>query len=160
MRLAVARIGRPHGIKGEATVEVLTDRPDERFEDGAILTSDSPSHPTVEVAGSRHHKGILLLRFKGFDDRNAIERLRGVRLYADVAIDEVEEEGSYHVEQLMEMLVKEGDGSEIGRVIGVLNLPGQDLLEVETARGPRLIPLVTEFIKVEVTHSGLPRGTA
>lgn len=147
MRLAVARIGRPHGIKGEATVEVLTDRPDQRFEDGSLLTSDSPSHPTLEVTGSRRHQGIWLLRFKGIDDRSSIERLRGVRLYADVVIDDVEEDGSYHVEQLMEMLVKRGDGSEIGRVSAVLNLPGQDLLEVETATGPKLIPLVTEFIK-------------
>lgn len=147
MRLAVARIGRPHGIKGEATIELLTDRPDQRLEDGALLSSDSPRHPTLEVVGSRLHQGIWLLRFKDIDDRNSIERLRGVRLYADVDIDEVEEEGSYHVEQLIQMLVKRVDGKEIGRVNGVLNLPGQDLLEVETAMGPKLIPLVTEFIK-------------
>lgn len=147
MRLAVARIGRPHGIKGEATVEVLTDRPDERFQDGALLESDSPEFSTLEVAGSRLHQGIWLLRFKGFDDRTAVERIRGLRLYADVIVDEVPEDGSYHVEQLMGMLVKKCDGTVIGEVTDVLDLPGQDLLEVTTEHGPRLIPLVSEFIK-------------
>ena len=147
MRLAVARIGRPHGIKGEATVEVLTDRPDERFHDGALLESDNPSFPTLEIAGSRLHQGIWLLRFKGIDDRTAVERLRGVRLYADIVIDEEQDDGSYHFEQLTGMLVKRSDGRSIGQVINVLDLPGQDLLEVATEDGPKLIPLVSEFIK-------------
>ncbi len=146
MRLAVARIGRPHGIKGEATVESLTDRPAERFSVGNTLESDSPLHPSLTISSARVHKGIWLLGFDGIDDRNGIERLRGSRLYSDIAIEESEEEGSYHIEQLIDLRVERSDGSLVGVVTDVLNLPGQDLLQVETERGERLIPLVAEFI--------------
>lgn len=146
MRLAVARIGRPHGIKGEATVEAYTDQPERRFAIGNVLESDAPAHPKLEISSARIHKGIWLLGFKGVDDRNGIERLRGSRLFADVEVDEESEEGSYHVEQLIDLKVQRGDGSMVGVVTGVLNLPGQDLLEVETSAGSKLIPMVSEFI--------------
>jgi len=146
MRLAVARIGRPHGIKGEATVEAYTDQPERRFAIGNVVESDATGFPTLEISSARIHKGIWLLGFTGIVDRNTIESLRGSRLFAEVEVDEEGEEGSYHVEQLIDLHVVRADGSLIGVVTGVLNHPGQDLLEVDTKSGSRLIPLVSEFI--------------
>ena len=146
MRLAVARIGRPHGIKGEATVELFTDQPEARFKVGNQLECDSPTHSSLEVTGARIHKGIWLLSFKGIEDRTAIERLRGAQLFAEVEIDAQSDDGSYHVEQLIGLSVRSEANLKLGTVTDVLNLPGQDLLEVETSRGVRLIPMVSEFI--------------
>lgn len=146
MRFAVARIGRPHGIKGEATVEIFTDQPEVRFQVGNRLECDSVSHPSLEIAGARIHKGIWLLSFKEIEDRTAIERLRGSQLFAEVEIDEESDDGSYHIEQLIGLSVRSEANIELGKVSDVLNLPGQDLLEIDTPRGERLIPMVSEFI--------------
>jgi 16S rRNA processing protein RimM len=148
MRLAIARIGRPHGIKGEVTIEALTDRPEERFVAGHTLECDSPLHQELEIARVRVHQGIWMLTFNQIVDRNEAERLRNSRLYAEVDLDQsVDEDESYHVEQLKGMKVQGVDGREIGFVIDVENLPGQDLLKVETVKGERLIPMVQQFIE-------------
>jgi 16S rRNA processing protein RimM len=148
MRLAVARIGRPHGIKGEVTIETLTDRPEERFVEGFTLECDSPLHQVLEISRVRVHQGVWMLTFNQIVDRNEAERLRNSRLYAEVDLDQsVDEDESYHVEQLKGMKVQGIDGLEIGIVIDVENLPGQDLLKVETAKGERLIPMVQQFVE-------------
>lgn len=148
MKLAIARIGRPHGVKGEVTIEVLTDLPDERFFIGAVLESDSSRYPTLEICRVRIHQGIWMLTFNEITDRTMAEQVRNSRVYADVDIhEEVDDGSSFHVEELRGMTVFHHDGTLIGSVLEVQNLPGQDLLEIETSRGVRLIPMVHQFIK-------------
>ena len=57
MRLLVGRIGRAHGILGEATIEVRTDEPDRRFAIGATVQTDSIGE--LKVISGRVHNGIL-----------------------------------------------------------------------------------------------------
>ena len=100
MRLNVGRIGRAHGILGEATIEVRTDDAASRFALGARLETDDHGDLTVESV--RVHNGILLLSFKGYSDRNAVEKLRDALLYADIDINAPgEDEDDYHVLQLV-----------------------------------------------------------
>ena len=74
MQLVVGRIGRAHGVLGEATIDVQTDDPDLRFKVGSKLTLDSGQELTIK--SSRWHNQILLLGFEGVNDRNQIEALR------------------------------------------------------------------------------------
>ena len=64
MRVVVGRIGRPHGIRGEVTVETRTDEPDERFAPGAVLSVDGPVTQLV-VERTHWHSGRLLVTFEG-----------------------------------------------------------------------------------------------
>jgi len=146
MRLNVGRIGRAHGILGEATIEVRTDEPERRFAIGAeVLTEDG----ALTVPSARVHNGILLLGFKGINDRNAIEKLRNTLLYAEVDINESgEDEDDYHVQQLIGLRAELEDGSEYGVVTDVLNLPAQDCLAIKTKSGEVLIPFVHQLVPV------------
>jgi 16S rRNA processing protein RimM len=99
MRLLVGRIGRAHGILGEATIEVRTDEPDRRFAIGATVQTDSNGE--LKVISGRVHNGILLLGFEGITDRNSIEKLRNTLLYAEVDINESNDDDEYHVMQLI-----------------------------------------------------------
>ena len=45
IEVVVARVGRPHGIRGEVTVELRTDEPDRRFADGTTLRAEPPAGP-------------------------------------------------------------------------------------------------------------------
>jgi len=145
MRLLVGRIGRAHGILGEATIEVRSDEPDRRFAVGAKLQTDD--HGQLTITSGRVHNGILLLGFAGYTDRNQIEKLRNVLLYADVDINEDrEDEDDYHVLQLIGCSALLESGEIFGEVTDVINLPGQDLLAIKTETGETLIPFVHQLV--------------
>ena len=147
MRLNVGRIGRAHGILGEATIEVRTDLAEERFAIGAKLETDS--HGDLTVKSGRVHNGILLLGFEGIDDRNSVEKLRDVLLFSQVDIDEPGfEEDDYHVLQLVGCQAYLVDGDLLGEVTEVLNLPGQDVLSIKTESGEVLIPFVHQLVPI------------
>jgi 16S rRNA processing protein RimM len=145
MRLLVGRIGRAHGILGEATIEVRTDEPDRRFAIGAVVQTDT--HGELTITSGRVHNGILLLSFNGITDRNGIEKLRNTLLYADVDINEEnDDEDEYHVMQLIGCQAVLESGEAYGEVTDVINLPGQDLLAIKTVQGEQLIPFVHQLV--------------
>lgn len=146
MRLNVGRIGRAHGILGEATIEVRTDEPERRFAVGAEVLTETGK---LIVSSARVHNGILLLGFKGIKDRNEIEKLRNTLLYAEVDINEPGlDEDDYHVQQLIGLRAELEDGSEFGVVTDVLNLPAQDCLAIKTKNGEVLIPFVHQLVPI------------
>jgi len=145
MRLLVGRIGRAHGILGEATIEVRTDEPDRRFAIGGQVATDT--HGDLTITSGRVHNGILLLGFAGIIDRNGIEKLRNTLLYAEVDINEVSNvKDEYHVLQLIGCQAVLESGAPFGEVTDVINLPGQDLLAIMTASGEQLIPFVQQLV--------------
>lgn len=145
MRLLVGRIGRAHGILGEATIEVRSDEPEKRFALGAQLHSDE--HGVLTITSGRVHNGILLLGFTGFTDRNQIEKLRNTLLYAEVDIDEAgEDTNDYHVLQLIGCSAYLESGELFGEVTDVINLPGQDLLAIKTPTHESLVPFVHQLV--------------
>ena len=147
MLLVVGRIGRAHGVHGEATIEVRTDLPDERFVVGARLITDPESNGPLTIASARDHNGILLLKFSEINDRTAIEKVRDTLLLADVDMsEEAAFEDEYHVQQLIGCDVVLQSGLKIGELTDVLNLPGQDLLAIKGDRGEILIPFIAEFV--------------
>ena len=147
MKLNVGRIGKAHGILGEATIEVRTDEAEDRFAIGAVLETES--HGNLTVASARVHNGILLLSFDGIEDRNAIEGLRNELLYADVDIDAPGlDEDDYHVLQLIGCKAYLVDGDEFGEGTEVLNLPGQDVLVIKSESAETLIPFVRQLVPI------------
>ena len=155
MRLLVGRIGRAHGILGEATIEVRSDDPDSRFAIGVKLHSDE--HGDLTITSGRVHNGILLLGFAGYSDRNQIENLRNTLLYAEVDINEVREDADdYHVLQLIGCQAFLENGLLFGEVTDVINLPSQDLLAIKTPETEVLIPFVRQLVPiVDITSKRL-----
>jgi len=156
--VVVGRIGRPHGVKGAATIEVRTDEPDKRFAVGARLLTDSGLDLTV--ASATWHSGRLLVTFEGYEDRTAVEQLRNALVSVDRPADERPEDPEEFYDSDLEgcEVVVDGsdsDGDSDGVVIGVgigvvrevSHLPGQDLLVVVTPDEREvLIPFVSEFV--------------
>ena len=69
MEVVVARIGRPHGIHGEVSVEVRTDDPEGRLAPGTTVRTDPAAAGPLTITDGRVHSGRLLLHFEGYDDR-------------------------------------------------------------------------------------------
>ena len=143
MQLVVGRIGRAHGVLGEATIEVRTDNPDQRFTLGSKLTLDSGRELIVKSA--RWHNQVLLLTFEGITDRNQIEALKDQLLSANVDTSDLGP-GEYHYQQLIGSTVFLNSGQLLGPVTEVVALPGQDLLAVEYQGRQVLIPMVKAII--------------
>jgi len=148
VQLVVARIGRAHGVLGEATVEVRTDQPEDRFFIGSVLATEPESFGPLKINSVRDHNGTLLLGFEGVTDRNEIEKLRNVLLLAEVDIDADSTEDDFHVQQLLQCEVSTEDGALIGTVTDVINLPGQDVLAVSYDGREVLIPFVKAIVPV------------
>src|SRR5208282_1228970 len=86
MRVTVGRIGRPHGVRGDVVVGVRTDEPELRFAKGSRLDTDPIGIGPLTVAVTKWHSGELLIRFEGYDDRDAAAELRGTWLFVDSAV--------------------------------------------------------------------------
>ncbi|MBG0828481.1 ribosome maturation factor RimM [Planomonospora sp. ID67723] len=155
MQLVVGRIGRPHGLRGDVTVEVRTDDPEQRFAPGSALSTDPASAGPLVVESRRWHSGILLVRFEGVDDRNRAEELRGTTLVIDSAdIPPSDDPDEFYDHQLIGLTVVTPDGERAGEVVDVLH-HGQDLLVVRRAGRDVYVP----FVKALVPEIDLEQGT-
>ncbi len=152
IEVVVGRIGKPHGMRGEVTVEVRTDEPDRRYADGARLRAEAPrgsAFPhrrsrSAASAGTRPRCSPV----RGAPDRNAAEAARGVVLHADVAADETPEDpDEFYDHQLVGLAVHDVDGTLLGEVTGLVHGGAQDLLAVRAVDGrDTLVPFVTALV--------------
>mgnify|MGYP001769809748 CR=1 FL=1 len=142
----VGTLGRPHGLRGEVTVRVLTDSPEVRFAPGTVVAVGGRR---LVVASSRWHGGVLLVSFEGVADRGAAEALRGAEVWASVDADQrAVGEGEYYDRHLIGLAVLDASGTEVGRIASVLHLPAQDVLVVATGSGERMVPFVSALVPV------------
>ena len=155
VEVIVGIVGRAHGIKGEVAVDVRTDEPERRFAAGSSLRIEG-SKRALTVESVRDHSGRMLVRFREHPDRTAVERLRGTVLVVDVDADErPADEEEFYDRQLTGLRVLDHEGGDVGVVTDVLHLPEQDLLEIRTPSGLRLVP----FVKAVVPQVDLAAGT-
>ncbi|MCW2587073.1 MAG: rRNA processing protein RimM [Frankiales bacterium] len=144
----VGRIGRPQGIKGEVTVEVRTDDPEDRFAAGRVLQADPPERGPLTVVGSRQQGKYLVVLFDGVADRNDAELLRDTVLRVAVAeLPPLADEDEYYDTQLIGLAAELIDGTALGEVVDVLHLPGGDVLVVRRSHGAEaLVPFVRAIV--------------
>jgi len=148
----VGRIGRPHGVRGEVTVEVRTDDPELRFAPGAVLLTDPPSRGPLTVAGRRWHREILLLTLERpdgavLDSREAAEEFRNTELLVEIAgLPALEDPDDFYDHQLVGLAARLTDGSPLGEVEAVRH-EGGDLLVVRRPDGGELlVPFVSAIV--------------
>ena len=153
IEVVVGRIGKPHGIRGEVTLDVRTDEPDRRFAPGTVLRAQAPAGAdrrpsTLTVARARWHQSTLLVTFEELPDRTAAEAVRGTVLHATIAADETPEDpDEYYDHQLVGLAVVDLDRTVIGEVRAVVHGSAQDLLTVRTPDGrDALVPFVSALV--------------
>ena len=128
--LEVGFVTKPHGIKGEVIVRLITDR-SERVDAGSVLESD---RGPLTVLASRPHQRDWIVVFEGIVDRNTAETMRGLKLRAE-PIDDPE---TMWVHDLIGSRVVEVNGTDRGTVTAVEANPASDLLVLD---GGGLVPL-------------------
>ncbi|HET7655161.1 MAG TPA: ribosome maturation factor RimM [Acidimicrobiales bacterium] len=130
--LEVARIVKPHGIRGEVIVDLLTDRT-ERVDAGVVLVGGA-DHRQFEILASRPHQGRFIVTFAGVPDRSAAEALRGTVLLAEP----LDDPDALWVHDLVGAELVDVDGVSHGTVESVQENPAADLLVLSDGR---LVPV-------------------
>ena len=150
--VVVGRIGRPHGVRGEVTVEVRTDDPDLRFTPGAVLLTDPADRGPLTITRSRWHRDVLLLALEGpagpIESREAAELLRNTLLLVETtALPALDDPDDYYDHQLVGLTARLTDGTALGEVVAVSH-EGGDLLVVQRPGdgGELLIPFVRAIV--------------
>jgi 16S rRNA processing protein RimM len=101
-------------------------------------------HPVLE---HRPHKQGFVVRFAGIDDRTAAERLRGRAIAIDAALLPPPAEDEYYWKDLIGLDVLDPAGRWLGKVAGLMDTPGHDVLVVQgTGAADVLIPFVRQIV--------------
>lgn len=171
MKLTVGVIGRASGVRGEVRVALHTDDPGSRFAPGTVLLTSRKTPATLTVNRARMSGKHFVVSFQEIPDRNGAETLSGTKLYIETdapalcteAVDSPEpgtadtqtanyleqsesDEGFYRHE-LVGLRAVDLAGKTLGTVSDLLLAPAQDLLEVTTAGGEKiLVPFVYEIV--------------
>jgi 16S rRNA processing protein RimM len=152
--IVLARIGKPHGLRGEVTVQLHTDEPERRFADGVVLTTEALPGSGVPrqltIRSTRVHNGIWLIAFEEVPDRTGAEGLRGTRLVIDESeLSETPDEGGegWYEEDLVGLEVRDPSGTVLGTVTGLEFGDAQDRLLVELTDGVTVpVPFVEALV--------------
>lgn len=142
-KIKIGKIVNTVGLKGEVNPYNYSDSIEIYETVESIYVEDR----LTVIENVRAQKNMVILKLEGADDRNAAEALRGRELY--ITEDDLPElpEGRYYVRDLIGMSVTEEDGNLLGHVTDVLQNTAQDIFEVESENGKKLlIPKVDQFV--------------
>lgn len=148
-------VGAAQGLRGEVRVKPFTDDPMAVAEYGTLY--DAAGKP-FEILDAREHKNMLVIRFRGINDRNQAEALNGTQLFVerDSLDDEELDEEEYFYADLEGLEAVDADGNSYGTISAIFDFGAGDILEL-TLSGKRtqLIP----FSESSVLEIDLEGGT-
>jgi len=148
---SVGIIGKPHGIKGEVNVMLLTDYPGS-ISQGSLLYTDRVCTRKLKIEAIYFKKSRgrspAVIKFSGIGDRDQAEKLRGKELFRSPDESPVLKEGEYWVDELEGCRVILADSTEVGRVEEIEVLPSnENLVIAQEGREDRIyVPLVDQYI--------------
>ena len=143
----VGAITQTHGVRGEVKVFPLTDDV-MRFKNMKDLILDTGREQiTLEVTSARPQKNLVILKFKGYDSINDVEKYKGAKLYVTkenrVACDEDE----YFIADLIDMQVELEDGTAFGVLTDVMQTGANDVYVISSEKhGEVLVPAIRQCI--------------
>jgi 16S rRNA processing protein RimM len=147
VRICLGIITGAHGIRGRLRVKSFTADPEAIAGYGPLSDESGTRSFEFELVGAQ--KGVLIARIKGVDDRNAAERLKGIRLYVRRADLPPPEEGEFYEADLIGLAATREDGSLFGTIRAVNDFGAGASLEIEDPSGKMvLVPFTNAAVPV------------
>jgi len=150
-RFQVGVITSTHGIRGEVKVYPTTDD-SKRFKRlKEVILDTGKEQKVLEIEGVKFFKNMVILKFKGYDNINDIEKYRQCSLYVTRANAVRLRRNEYFIADLIGMNVYLEDGSRFGTLKDVMETGANDVYIMETVNGKEvLVPAIKDCIlKVE-----------
>jgi 16S rRNA processing protein RimM len=147
--LILGEVLRPHGVRGELRIRILTDYP-ERIVAGKTLylaeDIDAKATP-YHVEQMRTNKEFGLLKLRGIDNRDQADLLRELLVLTDIDDAVPLDEGEFYLYEMIGLEVQTEDGQPLGRLVEVLETGANDVYIIDSPRyGEVLIPAIEQTI--------------
>ncbi|MEM1317862.1 MAG: ribosome maturation factor RimM [Pseudomonadota bacterium] len=148
----LARIGKPHGIKGDVRVHTFTDEPEGFADYGALRSVDGQR---FKVKRLLPHNGALVAKFEGVNTRAEAEAVVGTELFIERhRLPAVEDEDEFYVSDLIGLTAVNVDGATIGTIKDAPDFGAGTVLDITTGNGS----LMVDFTRANVPDVDLEAG--
>ena len=145
--LQVGIITSTHGVRGEVKVYPTTDDPRRFRRIKEVVLDTGKEKMNLEIEGVKFFKQFVILKFKGLDNINDIEKYRQKSLYVTRKNAVRLQRDEYFIADLIGLKVQDEDGKELGTVKDVIETGANDVYEVEMADGKSLLlPAIKQCI--------------
>lgn len=145
--LQVGIITSTHGVRGEVKVYPTTDDPRRFRRLKEVVLDTGREKLNLEIEGVKFFKQFVILKFKGLDNINDIEKYRQKSLYVTRKNAVRLQRDEYFIADLIGLKVQDEDGTELGTVKDVIETGANDVYEVEMADGRSLLlPAINQCI--------------
>ena len=145
--LQVGIITSTHGVRGEVKVYPTTDDPRRFRRLKEVVLDTGREKLNLEIEGVKFFKQFVILKFKGLDNINDIEKYRQKSLYVTRKNAVRLQRDEYFIADLIGLKVQDEDGAELGTVKDVIETGANDVYEVERADGRSLLlPAIKQCI--------------
>ncbi|NGM81317.1 ribosome maturation factor RimM [Paenibacillus sp. 7124] len=150
--LTVGKLVNTHGIRGEIKVLSRTDFPEVRFAPGSkliIIPEDGKGRIEVIVEAAREHKGMYIVKLKGFSDINQIEKYKGslIKVTEGERVELPENEYYFHDIIGCEVFTEEEGNAPLGVIAEILTPGANDVWVVKRPKGQDiLIPVIDDVV--------------
>ncbi len=145
--LRVGVITSTHGIRGEVKVFPTTDDINRFKTLKQVILDTGKEYLDLEIEGVKFFKQYAILKFKGIDNINDIEKYKGKDLLVTRDNAVKLEEDEYFIYDILGSKVISDEGNELGELTEVLTTAANDVYVVKTKEGKEiLIPSIEECI--------------
>ncbi|AHV97901.1 ribosome maturation factor RimM [Paenibacillus sabinae] len=150
--LTVGKLVNTHGIRGEIKVLSRTDFPEVRFAPGSkllIIPEDGKGRIEVIVEAAREHKGMYIVKLKGYSDINEVEKYKGslIKVTEGARVELPENEYYFHDIIGCEVFTEEEGNAPLGVITEILTPGANDVWVVKRPKGQDiLIPVIDEVV--------------
>jgi 16S rRNA processing protein RimM len=146
--LVVGKLHRPHGVRGEIILEVMTDFP-ERLRRGVTVYL-GPERTPHTLRSRRNHSQGLIVSFAEYPDRDTAASLRNQMVYVRADDRPDLPEGEYYHHQILGLQVLTETDDVLGKVTDILETGSNDVYVIRPERGPEILLPVLESVILSV----------
>lgn len=146
-KLQVGAISSTHGVRGEVKVFPTTDDVKRFKRLKEVILDTGKEELTLEIEGVKFFKQFVILKFKGYDNINDIEKYKGKSLYVTRANAVKLRKDEYFIADLQGLTVVDEEEQVIGTLRDVMETGANDVYIIDMTDGREvLIPAIKECI--------------
>ena len=145
--LRVGVITSTHGVRGEVKVFPTTDDPNRFKKLKKVFLDTGREQVELDISGVKFFKNMVILKFKGYDNINDIEKYKGCSLWIPREEGQELGENEYYIADLLGMKVVLEDGTEFGTLKNVMETGANDVYVIASRdHGEVLLPAIRQCI--------------
>lgn len=146
--LQVGVITTTHGVRGEVKVFPTTDDPARFKKLKNVILDTGKEKIDLEIAGVKFFKNMVILKFKGIDDINDVEKYRKKSLFVTRENAVKLKKDEYFIADLIGLKVRTEEGEDLGELTDVLQTGANDVYVIKQPGGEELLlPAIKDCVK-------------